>query len=404
MILLAVGTMIYMSSIFFMSSDHRGITPSDHVDVGPGKYPALDVACNGQLWMYVTGFCVAYGTLFVKLWRIHRMFFGAIGGQPKRGKKSESWRISMVQLGCVCGTGIGLLFGLTVHTPLYYNVLVVRTDAQSGFVLESRGECHADDMSGARTWSFWVWFSALVTFHFSFLVLCAWVVYKIKDVPSKFNEGKYIAFSLANHFQVTLLAMLLTFFINDKPDRVLLIKSISVLGSSNITLTLMFAPKIASVHDLVTRHSEFAQAVKMSEDARSHRSATTRGTTGSNAPRPKRASSLNSDDPVPVGNPPNSEGGDHIIMEPQTARTSSRVTFENASQLTADGLQRLSNSLSVRAAAAVGTDAERTDVITPTASTCSDSESDKSADISTQSDSITLAISDDHVTCQQSSL
>jgi len=193
---------------------------------------------------------------------------------------------------------IGLLTGLTIHTPLYYNVVVVRAEAQSGFVLESRGECQADDPSGN---SFWGWFSALVAFHFLFLIVCTWVVYKIKDVPSRFNEGKYIAFSLANHFQVTLLAMLLTFFINDKPDRVLLIKSIAILGSSNITLTLMFAPKIATAHELVSRHSEFSNAVKISEEAKSHRSGPGQGPrVPKGIPRASSLnSSLNSDDPVP---------------------------------------------------------------------------------------------------------
>merc|ERR1719420_1018390 len=127
-------------------------------------------------------------------------------------------------------------------------------------------------------------------------MICMWVVYKIKDIPGKFNEGKYIAFSLANHFQVALLALLLSFFINDKPDRVLMIKSMALLGSTSITLVLMFVPKIIAVHQLVSRNSEFVTSMEITREAKAQqkRAYDARKTTNSRIVR--RRSSLNSDD------------------------------------------------------------------------------------------------------------
>jgi len=178
--------------------------------------------------------------------------------------------------GFVLVTG-AMLSGMTAHAPLHYEVVVVETDAR-GFVRESRGECVAADSD-----AFWGWFSVLVGLHYVFLLVCGALVYKIRDVPSKFNEGKYIAFSLMNHFQITMLALLLGFFIRDKPDRLLLIKSIALLVSSTISLVLMYAPKVIAVYNLVSRNTDFINSMALGAAARSDKCAASSSQKSGNA-------------------------------------------------------------------------------------------------------------------------
>merc|ERR1711998_85894 len=209
-------------------------------------------------------------------------------GYGKRSDRS-TFSFGLKQIGLLLSTTVGMLGGMAVQTPFHYTLIAIRENAGNDFVEESRGECVAADGE-----SFWWWLTTLLILHFGFLVACSWVVYKIKDVPSRFNEGKYIAFSLANHFQVTLLALLLAFFISDKPDRLLLIKSVALLGSGSITLSLMFIPKVIVVHELVSRNSDLENAVKLGEEARSTTRAPMRTTARATTHR-----SLNSDDLPP---------------------------------------------------------------------------------------------------------
>lgn len=68
--------------------------------------------------------------------------------------------------------------------------------------------------------------------------------------PSRLNliaQGKYIAISITNSLQTTLIALLLAFFIYDNPVAFFIIKWTAVLGCDAGTLFLVFAPKVFMV-------------------------------------------------------------------------------------------------------------------------------------------------------------
>ena len=129
---------------------------------------------------------------------------------------------------------------LQVDTPLFYKVRVVSTTPY-GFTTESRGECTADS-------GIWMWLALSIALHAALLAYGNVLVYQLRNVPSEFNEGKFVGFSLANNLQTGVLALMLLLLISDSPTVSFLVKWFTVYWTSTLTLIVMFVPKIQQVH------------------------------------------------------------------------------------------------------------------------------------------------------------
>ncbi|KAL1524858.1 hypothetical protein AB1Y20_019738 [Prymnesium parvum] len=237
LLLVAIGCAISLAAIFPMAKDHADYAKYNKVDdalTGPGHYPDLDSACNMQIWFYCAGFAITYGALFVKLWRIKKIYLNP----AKRVVITQPQMFARVLLLLLIECGLCLL--ISIHTPMHYEVSVVSSNAQN-IVTESRGQCVADS-------KIWLYFAAIIALQGSFLIYGNWLVYAMRAVPSEFNEGKFIGFSLANNMQTTLIAVLLCFMTYDSPTIFFIMRWIAVFLVETCTLMLMFIPKIYAVH------------------------------------------------------------------------------------------------------------------------------------------------------------
>lgn len=57
-----VGVIACLVSVFLLGIDGRF--------VAPWEYPAI---CQARSWMLSTGFTLAFGAMFSKVWRVHRL-------------------------------------------------------------------------------------------------------------------------------------------------------------------------------------------------------------------------------------------------------------------------------------------------------------------------------------------
>ena len=53
--------------------------------------------------------------------------------------------------------------------------------------------------------------------------------HQARAVPTKYNEGKYIGFCVANNLQTSLITVLLAFFIYEQPTAFFVIKWMAIL-------------------------------------------------------------------------------------------------------------------------------------------------------------------------------
>ena len=133
-----------------------------------------------------------------------------------------------------------LMIVMQVDTPLFYKVTIVTTTPY-GFTTESRGECTADS-------GIWTYLVLIIGLHAALLAYGNVLVYRLRNVPSEFNEGKFVCFSLANNLQTGLLAVMLLLLVSDTPSVTFLVKWFTVYWTATLTLLVMFLPKIQQVH------------------------------------------------------------------------------------------------------------------------------------------------------------
>jgi len=136
---------------------------------------------------------------------------------------------------------VALLIGMQIDSPLFYKVIIISTNPY-GAITESRGECTAD------TTKAWPWLGLLIGIHGMLLIFGNILVYQLRTVPSEFNEGKYVGFSLANNLQTSVLALMLLFLSYDNPSVTPLAKWFEIYWSSTVSLLMMFVPKMFQVH------------------------------------------------------------------------------------------------------------------------------------------------------------
>lgn len=60
--IMLVGVIACLVSVFLLGIDGRF--------VAPWEYPAI---CQARSWMLSTGFTLAFGAMFSKVWRVHRL-------------------------------------------------------------------------------------------------------------------------------------------------------------------------------------------------------------------------------------------------------------------------------------------------------------------------------------------
>ena len=102
-------------------------------------------------WLYTLGFSITFGTLFTKIWRVWKLFRGAV--ELQRVVITPKYTLSVI----LTVTSVGFIICLvwTIVDPLTWQRTVIRED-KFGEPLESVAKCTSDHWS-AFIWTIAVW-------------------------------------------------------------------------------------------------------------------------------------------------------------------------------------------------------------------------------------------------------
>ncbi|KAL1499044.1 hypothetical protein AB1Y20_013560 [Prymnesium parvum] len=226
LVLIALGTIVSVCVAFPLSQDHRTHEPDNpppgypNTEVPPpsrGSFSALDAACSSVLWLYVIGFDLTW--------------------ERRRRALARCCRTSVCSLLLVDTV---LLVGIELDAPLFYKLTVV-SRSPFGSITESHGEC-------TTLLRVWPWLAVMIALHGGLLLYSTGLVYQLRTVPSEFNEGKYVSFSLLITLQTCVLALILLLLITDNPVIGFIIKWFVAYWCATVTLLMMFVPKMGAVH------------------------------------------------------------------------------------------------------------------------------------------------------------
>lgn len=182
-----------------------------------------DATCALRPWILIVGFSLAYGSLFIKEWRLWRLFDVNI---------NTKIRIDDAQL----------LRGLSVLVAGELGMLIIWF-AVSPFVLRVSTDLTAETItyqcgSTGTTAVFWI----LVGFNSLLLLAGCIIAFLVRNLPSSFNESSFMAFSIYT-VTLTIIVCLAISGTQYQPNVVSIVASIGILFSTTVTLGGLFVPK-----------------------------------------------------------------------------------------------------------------------------------------------------------------
>lgn len=77
--IMLAGVIACFISVFLLGIDGRFVSP--------GEYPGV---CQARAWMLSTGFTLAFGAMFSKVWRVHRLTTKTKADQAKVSRNDHS--------------------------------------------------------------------------------------------------------------------------------------------------------------------------------------------------------------------------------------------------------------------------------------------------------------------------
>ncbi|KAG9474045.1 hypothetical protein GDO78_004376, partial [Eleutherodactylus coqui] len=213
--------------------------------------------CMALRWVRLLGFCIVYGTIILKLYRVMKVFLSRTAQRVPYMTSVRLLRmlciIVVVCIWFLVGWTVGTLENLQRGVPL-----VIRTQTQEGLIFYT---CDYD------RWDYMMSLAELL-----FLCWGSYLCYGARTVPSAFHEPRYMGLAIHNEMLISTAFHILRFVMVPSlhPDWTLLLFFIHTHGTVTMTLTLMFVPKF--LHAGGPPREEIAEVYEDELDLRRSRS------------------------------------------------------------------------------------------------------------------------------------
>jgi ABC-type phosphate transport system substrate-binding protein len=118
--LVTAGLLLTLASGFATTRDHSDVDPDLSVPLGqPGRYPALDLTCQAEVWLYFLGISITYSALMAKLMRATKVLVNP----TLRDVKVPAFHFFLL-VGFVTTVTVLLLATWSAVAPPYYRLEV----------------------------------------------------------------------------------------------------------------------------------------------------------------------------------------------------------------------------------------------------------------------------------------
>lgn len=192
-------------------------------DDGDGPVPG----CMAMPWLYSVGFSITFGTLFAKIYRIHKLFESAIRYERKVVTAKETF----ICIGAGLMVDVIILLVWTIVDPLHWRRDDIDEDI-FGNVLASEGYCYSDH---------WFVFGGLIAlWHFVLLLAGCYLCYISRDIPTTFSEGKYVAIAMVSNLQIFVVGVPVLVIVGTDPGTSTFVRSVIVWMNDLVVVGLIF--------------------------------------------------------------------------------------------------------------------------------------------------------------------
>lgn len=191
---------------------------------------SLNLSCMLAPVLYGMGFAIVYSSLWLKTWRqIHVFNDERLRLQYVTNKKLRIYQFCLIVL-------LTALFAYWwVTDPLIYTRILIKADDE-GNALESYGLCRSDYSIKLA--------APIIALLCLSLVYGLYLSFKSRNIPSEFNEGRFITIAVIAAFEVLAISIPVFFSTSSDPTTNFILQFFIIFVTSAGTIMLIFIPKL----------------------------------------------------------------------------------------------------------------------------------------------------------------
>ncbi|XP_022240453.1 gamma-aminobutyric acid type B receptor subunit 2-like [Limulus polyphemus] len=226
--LIIVGCMLTYTSVILLGMD-SGLTSEKN-------FPYI---CAGRAWVLMSGFTLAFGSMFSKTWRVHAIFTDI-----KLNKKAiKDYKLFMV-VGVLMMIDVAILTTWQIIDPFYRRTSLgppmPSTKKKDVVIIPEMEFCQSEKMT-IFLGSTYAYKGLLMAFG----CFLAWETRHV-SIPA-LNDSKYVGMSVYNVVIMCVIGAAISFVLRDKQDAAFVIISVFIIFCSTTTLCLVFVPKLVEL-------------------------------------------------------------------------------------------------------------------------------------------------------------
>ncbi|XP_011637497.1 uncharacterized protein LOC105427462 isoform X2 [Pogonomyrmex barbatus] len=231
--MIAVGCGLVYGAVILLGLDDATLPDSD------GYYPTV---CKARVYLLSAGFSLAFGSMFTKTYRVHRIFTRSRSGVVKNKLLQDTQLIFLICMLLMIDVVVVTLWVILDPMQRHLQNLTLEISPQDrGVVYQPQVEvCRSQHTNG--------WLSALYVYKGLLLVVGVYMAWETRHVKiPALNDSQYIGMSV---YFVVITSGIVVVLANLMPDRATLAFvtiTALILASTTATLALLFLPQLANI-------------------------------------------------------------------------------------------------------------------------------------------------------------
>ncbi|XP_076629216.1 gamma-aminobutyric acid type B receptor subunit 3 [Colletes latitarsis] len=229
----AVGCGLVYGAVILLGLDHATLPDSDDY------YPAV---CTARVYLLSAGFSLAFGSMFTKTYRVHRIFTRSRSGVVKNKLLQDTQLISLI---CALLLIDGLVVTLWVtFDPMQRHLRNLTLEISP----QDRGVVYQTQVEVCRSQHTNSWLGALYVYKGLLLIVGVYMAWETRHVKiPALNDSQYIGMSVYFVVITSGIVVVLANLMSDRATLAFVTITALILASTTATLALLFLPQLANI-------------------------------------------------------------------------------------------------------------------------------------------------------------
>ncbi|XP_053978234.1 uncharacterized protein LOC128876138 [Hylaeus volcanicus] len=229
----AVGCGLVYGAVILLGLDHATLPDSDDY------YPAV---CTARVYLLSAGFSLAFGSMFTKTYRVHRIFTRSRSGVVKNKLLQDTQLISLI---CILLLIDGLVVTLWVtFDPMQRHLRNLTLEISP----HDRGVAYQPQVEVCRSQHTNSWLGALYVYKGLLLIVGVYMAWETRHVKiPALNDSQYIGMSVYFVVITSGIVVVLANLMSDRATLAFVTITALILASTTATLALLFLPQLANI-------------------------------------------------------------------------------------------------------------------------------------------------------------